>query len=161
MKYVKIVSLITALMFIIINVQSQNYLTQSEVISSGGGESTGANYSNFGVIGETFVANSVTGGNYNTSIGFLYSSDLGVGINEIGAINNLRVFPNPTRVEINIECDNSMPFKTELYNLFGEIVISRSFEPTINVSKLSNGLYFMKLLDKDGSLIYSEKIIKY
>ena len=162
MKAIKIIYFI-AIIFLSFTtlLHAQNYSTLAEVISSGGNTSTGGNYSNFGVIGETFVANSVTGGNYNTSIGFLYSSDIHVGFTEIGATKYCSIFPNPTSGKINIDNNTSTPIKTEIYNSFGEIVMSRSFETSINISMLSNGLYFMKLVDKNGMIIHSEKIIKY
>jgi hypothetical protein len=47
-------------------------LNQSVVLSSGGGFGAGDNYSNFAVLGETFVASPVAAATTSTSIGFIY-----------------------------------------------------------------------------------------
>ncbi|MBT4967547.1 MAG: hypothetical protein HOM80_00910, partial [Bacteroidetes bacterium] len=62
------------LIFIYLKVDICNaQINVSEVISSGGIESSNENYSNFGVLGETFVNNSVSNDYYETSMGFLNS----------------------------------------------------------------------------------------
>ncbi len=63
--------IIIFLLFLYINVKAQSYSTKVEVVSSGGIESSGGNYSNFGVLGETFTGFSVSGGNYSSSMGFI------------------------------------------------------------------------------------------
>ena len=54
------------------NQQAQTYTTQAEVLSSGGGESTDGTFSNFGVVGETFVNAGSIGGTLNSLEGFIY-----------------------------------------------------------------------------------------
>ena len=76
MKHIKICLIVVALVFFYKNTKAQTYITRAEVISTGGCESVGGNYSNFGIIGETFVDFSVSGDNYNTSIGFLNLLDI-------------------------------------------------------------------------------------
>ncbi|NQU34230.1 MAG: T9SS type A sorting domain-containing protein [Bacteroidetes bacterium] len=164
MKFIKIVSLITVLMCIIINVQAQNYLTQSEVISSGGGESTGANYSNFGVIGETFVDFPVIGGDYETSIGFLYvASGIPVNISELINDNPIKIFPNPTSKELFIEMQSRKDVNIIVFNSFGQSVYTtrvQSDNETIDISRLRTGIYFVEIKDLKGNVLLSEKIIK-
>ena len=55
MKYIKTYFIIIFLLFLHVDIKAQTYGTLVEVISSGGGESSGGNYSNFGVLGETFT----------------------------------------------------------------------------------------------------------
>ncbi len=50
------------------------YNNQAEVLSMGGGESTAGVYTNFGVVGEGVVNESVAGGSYVSDIGFIYKA---------------------------------------------------------------------------------------
>lgn len=161
MKYLKLITIIVALLFIVANIKAQNYSTLAEVLSSGGSESTGSNYTIFGVLGETFVDYPVVGGNYETSIGFLYHAE-GIPVNTpgISSDNTIRVFPNPTTEILNIEKYNSSIWKIEIYNILGNKVFECEYKNKINVSKLTNGLYFLRLIDDNGSIVHLEKIIK-
>ena len=166
------VSFLFILIFLFANIKAQTYSNLAEVLSSGGGESTGGNYSNFGVIGETFVDYSVTGGNYSTSIGFIYMDTLDFPDNVIEIFNNkiISIFPNPSDGIINIENKNLKADKIEIFNILGKKVFEsrdvETFHETslrlciIDISELSNGLYFLKVLDKDGEILKIEKIIK-
>jgi hypothetical protein len=151
-------------MCIIINVQAQNYFTQSEVISSGGGESTSWNYSNFGVIGETFVDFPVLGGDYETSIGFLYvASGIPVNISELFNDNSIKIFPNPTSKELFIEMQNREDVNISVFNIFGQSVFTsrvQSENGSIDISGLRTGIYFVEIKDLKGNVLLSEKIIK-
>ncbi len=165
MRYIKFIYLFI-LVLIFSNTRAQSYSTLAEVLSSGGGESTGGNYSNFGVTGETFVDYSVTGGNYNTSIGFIYiACDGPNNVQEIFNNHFIRVFPNPSDGIINIENKNLKADKIEIFNILGEKVYERIVETSrgmslLDISELSEGLYFLKILDKDGEILKIEKIIK-
>ena len=87
MKHIKIIIFVISLLFLFGNIQAQ-YINHTEVLSSGGGQSDGGNYSNFGVLGETFVGFPVTGENYITSIGFLfYASGIPLWIDELNSNN--------------------------------------------------------------------------
>ena len=160
MKFIKISFIVIALVFLFINIKAQNYSTLAEVLSSGGSESIGSNYSNFGVVGETFVNNSVTGGNYNNSIGFLYSSDIWVNISEIVIDKTIKIFPNPTNEILNIEKYNSSIREIAIYNILGNKVFESEYSNSINISNLTNGLYFLRIIENNGSVVHLEKIVK-
>ncbi len=65
--------LIVALSFLWVNqLIAQEHI--SKVISSGGGYSYGGNFSNFSVVGGEPVASNISGENYSSSIGFIYTS---------------------------------------------------------------------------------------
>ena len=163
MKHINILSLLF-LIALFGNSKAQTYSQPTEVISSGGGETTGGNYSNFAVLGETFVDFSISGGNYNTTIGFLYASDISTGIDET-ILNNedIRIFPNPTTNKLIIEMQNRTDVNISIFNAIGQNVYESNVETnnkTIDVTGLQTGIYFVKIKDLKGNILLSEKIIK-
>ncbi len=83
------------------------------------------------------------------------------GINELNlkSINSV-IFPNPSNsslsIKSNVEYDN-----INIINSIGQTVATIEDKPTIiSVSDLSNGIYFIHLLDKKGTLLKTEKFIK-
>ncbi|MCK4662154.1 MAG: T9SS type A sorting domain-containing protein [Bacteroidales bacterium] len=165
MKHIKFVIFIIFLVFLFTNIKAQ-YSNIAEVLSSGGGESTKGIYRNFGVIGETFVNSSVTEDNYNTSIGFLYASDIGTGINEVNFNNQfISIFPNPANEIINIEIKSQKikSFDAEMYDIQGKLVFMKQYKSNlinIDISDLSKGIYLLKLKDETGNIIKTKKIVK-
>ena len=165
MKHIKITIFIISLLFLFGNIQAQ-YSNIAEVFSSGGGESSGGIYSNFGVMGETYVNSSATGGNYNTSIGFLYASDTETGIDDLNFNNeDISIFPNPANKIINIEFKSQQikSYDAEIYNIQGKLIFMKQYKSNsinIDISDLSKGIYLLKLKDKTGSIIQTKKIVK-
>ena len=75
------------------------------------------------------------------------------GIDENDLDANIRLFPNPASNEITVTSD--IEFETiEIYNPLSQLVYSTKVNPTstlqLNVSDLSNGIYFVKI---DNSVI--------
>ncbi|MCK4662264.1 MAG: T9SS type A sorting domain-containing protein [Bacteroidales bacterium] len=166
MKYFKLIFIVISLMFLITNIKAQ-YNNIAEVLSSGGGETTGGIYSNFGVMGEAFVDFPVTGGNYITSIGFLfYASGIPILIDELNFNNqSISIFPNPTNEIINIEIKSQKIklFNAEIYNIQGKLIFMKQYKSNsinIDISDLSKGIYLLKLKDENGSIIKTKKIVK-
>jgi hypothetical protein len=68
------------------------------------------------------------------------------------------VFPNPVSDKLIIKT-NSQNFQIQLYNQLGQLLLSKQNESVLDVSHLSLGMYYVKiLLEKDN--IHSFKIIK-
>lgn len=95
-----------------------------------------------------------TGGYMNTPNffcldNFTTSDALAVGITEITTNeNNVSVYPNPASSQLNIISKNSIQF-IYIYNHLGELVFQS--EANLNdISALSNGIYFMKIIDNKG-----------
>jgi hypothetical protein len=158
MKNIKLFILVISLLCLLLNIQAQNYSNLAEVLSSGGGESVGSNYSNFGVVGETFVSYSVTGGNYNTSFGFLYASSIIIGIDEM-IFNNqfIRIFPNPSNDIIYIKTTETGLFvkNLEISDVIGKSVYKSVLNNSndlirISVTDFQPGIYFIKLHTNKG-----------
>ena len=101
----------------------------------------------------------------NTFALYQYSSALNctavVGIEENKlSINNISVFPNPTTTVLNI-IDKYHQFNNatmEIKNYLGQIILTTPFSSQINLSNLSEGMYFLTL--KDEFNFNTIKIIK-
>ncbi|MBO4646355.1 MAG: DUF2436 domain-containing protein [Bacteroidales bacterium] len=81
------------------------------------------------------------------------------GITEESTENTVRVFPNPATNMINVEAQG---FETyQLVNMLGQTVASNNLvngTAHINVSKLTNGVYFVRLIN--GTSVETVKIVK-
>ena len=65
-------------------------------------------------------------------------------------LNSINIYPNPANETINIT--NAEKSNISIYNLLGEVVLkakSSSANATINVSKLSEGTYIIKVIGKE------------
>ena len=67
--------------------------------------------------------------------------------------NNLNIFPNPSTDFIQIKGDLQNLESIEIYDINGKLTIQMSqlHMPTINISKLDNGLYVLRSIKKNGS----------
>jgi hypothetical protein len=79
-------------------------------------------------------------------------------------LNNVFVYPNPSRGIFNISLGNLQPTEIEVYDLMGkkvyakkEITIS-NFETKIDLSNVTQGIYFVKIIDNNQSTV--KRIIK-
>jgi len=95
--------------------------------------------------------------------GTLMAIGASVGIKESVMIGNVLVSPNPTNGFLNISF-GAIPSNTkiELYNSIGALVLTEAItnkNNTINVSDLSSGMYFMKVLEGD-KVIAVQKVVK-
>ncbi len=74
-----------------------------------------------------------------------------VGINET-FIPKFKVFPNPTKDNVNIEGTNSSLRNSFicLYDLYGNVLFSKTFCTEIDMSPYSSGIYFVSISDCSG-----------
>lgn len=88
-------------------------------------------------------------------------TDPASGVDEIRALN-IRVFPNPTTDELQIELpENESTAKIELIDVHGRVVLSvdGNFKTrTLDLTNLQNGVYFVQIECELGT--YSERIVK-
>ena len=89
----------------------------------------------------------------------------GVGVNEFRreSITNVQSYPNPAREKVNISfiSDEAANVKLKLYDLAGAVIKSRGTEIqggqshtfTLNVSRLTSGMYFFELNNGRGKVI--------
>jgi len=69
----------------------------------------------------------------------------------------ISVYPNPTADLININTKNNSNIEVEIFSATGTFLLA-SNSPSINISKLSEGIYTLKI--NTGEEIYYEKILK-
>ena len=79
-------------------------------------------------------------------------------------LNNVYVYPNPSKGIFNISLGNLQPTEIEVYDLTGkkvyekkEVTIS-NFETKIDLSNVTQGIYFVKIIDNNQSTV--KRIIK-
>jgi len=71
---------------------------------------------------------------------------------------NYKITPNPTKGNIHITSDKLIR-EVQIYNSFGILVLKTSKIESLNISNLSKGVYFIKLIFNDNTIV-SDKIIK-
>ena len=86
---------------------------------------------------------------------FDLSSVLGI---DDSSLLDFSVYPSPTSGILNIESETTIT-QIEIYNQFGQLVISNKDQNTIDISSVSQGIYFIKVKDING-IIGTYKIIK-
>jgi hypothetical protein len=95
--------------------------------------------------------------------GTLIAIGASVGIQENSFGSNVLISPNPTNGLLNISF-NTLPQNTkiELYNSIGALVLTKEMSNknnTINVSELSSGIYFMKVLE-GNNVVVVKKVVR-
>ena len=90
-------------------------------------------------------------------------------IEENTAYHKIAIYPNPSNNYINVNFQNPQFLKDnqaefQFYSMNGQLVYKTKCElnqldsQTINISELSNGVYFLKLIANDVTVV--EKFIK-
>ena len=78
----------------------------------------------------------------------------------------LSVFPNPAAELINIEISNALQLNAsfQLYNIVGEVVVSKKVTEGLNkvaISNLPNGVYFYSILSNQNILETKKIVIRH
>ncbi len=114
----------------------------------------------FIVAGSTQSNDGDVSGNHSTSTDDFWVVKLSfdVGIEKANAISQVNIFPNPVTNELRIQNAGLKIESVEMYNVFGKKVLEERFpKPIIDVSSLSNGIYFLCVKTKEKT--FSQKII--
>lgn len=94
--------------------------------------------------------------------GIIYkSTDIDLGINDLGNEQGLSIYPNPVNDKINISIDSTINTENlcfEIYSVSGEKLISHSNLEAIDVSGIPAGIYFLKV--KNETISRMKKFIK-
>jgi hypothetical protein len=75
------------------------------------------------------------------TIGACQAACTSTAINEEGS-SSLLIYPNPAENTLTIDGDYT---SANIYDLFGKLVLTTDYQNNINVSALSNGIYFIKV----------------
>ncbi len=90
----------------------------------------------------------------------IYAGIVGID-DEFANAKNISIYPNPVVNILNIKGENVN--SCNIYSIKGNLVKTTFFKNTnnqIDISNLPSGMYLLKLMDKNGNLLKSEKIIK-
>ncbi len=84
------------------------------------------------------------------------------GISSMDFKFNFKIYPNPTVNFINIKSDLNIDFQLSIFNSIGQKVFSQisNNNDIISLNSFNNGIYFVEIKDKNGTVLLSEKIIK-
>lgn len=78
-------------------------------------------------------------------------------INEFEIIE-FSVYPSPTTGILNIQSKTNI-VKIEVYNQLGQLILSNTNQNTIDISRVNQGVYFIKIMDEYG-IFGTQKVIK-
>ena len=92
-------------------------------------------------------------------VGINELSQLSAGIHEYNDFQLLSIFPNPSKTEINITTDLNY-HSLFIVNTIGQVMLKKEKSNTLSVEGLSNGVYFIQLLDKENKVLANKKFIK-
>ena len=111
-------------------------------------------------IENTPVTNGECGGNLtganSTMTGDVHTTVLGT--SDVIAKSKIQIFPNPVADIISVSGIEDAK-SVQIYNMTGQLVISEIFNKKINVSKLTPGVYLLRINTK-GSQIHEFKFVK-
>ena len=100
-----------------------------------------------------------TNGCLNTSNPFVATS---VGISKMGLENNIKIYPNPSTSELNIEADGTEKLFLQLFDIASKEAsepIEFTHSAHINTQDLHEGIYFLKITDENGTFVKTEKVM--
>ena len=82
---------------------------------------------------------------------------------EVANAELVSIYPNPVRNELKVNMGGyTEPVSVMVTDIFGRRVMNKTFAITsnINTNKLAAGIYFVSILDKNGTVIKKDKIVK-
>ena len=83
------------------------------------------------------------------------------GINQQTQEPNLSVYPNPAHDILYLQYTNSnQPKKISLLNLLGQVVTEYPYSNQINISRLPDAIYIMRVDDAAGNLLATARMVK-
>jgi len=94
----------------------------------------------------------------NACIGVSPVADTVLGVKTVLNSKTIAIMPNPTTGMINIS--GAGPVDIAIYNTVGQLVKQALNTDKISISELPAALYFIKLSDDGGEVIYQGKVIK-
>ena len=80
-----------------------------------------------------------------------------LGVNE-NALSDFSVYPNPTTGVLTVQSKTAI-VQIEIHSLLGQLVLSNTNQNTIDISSVSQGVYFIKVMDENGDF-GAQKVVK-
>lgn len=84
-------------------------------------------------------------------------------IQELPALASLMaIYPNPVQHQlfIDVKAQNYQDYSLAIHNALGQVVYVGDLETQISVRDLSQGIYFLKIIEKTSNQLYNYKFIK-
>jgi len=160
--------IITAIiLFILANMYLYSQTLQPEVLSSAGGSFNLAGYTFDWTIGEMLAETHSAQSNFLTE--GIHQTRLGIdAVDEDGLLITLSVFPNPTSGLANIRLNELIIGDAvfEVFNQMGQKLISKKMfinneTVLIDLSEYSPGLYHIRMVKGDATVVQNLSIIKF
>lgn len=99
---------------------------------------------------------------FNPQLSILSDSAMisGISVHE-KALNNIKIYPNPSKNSIHIELkDAALKIEEmQLFDMQGRMIFKMNFQEEISLTELNASIYFLQLISENG--ISRHKIIKY
>jgi hypothetical protein len=149
------------LLFVLVTTVS---LAQNNTVVSGG-QATGAGGSVSYSLGQIDYLNKANSTGYiNEGNQQPYEIFLSTAINESVLYSEITVFPSPTtdNLFLNVAMSDIKNMSYSINNVDGKLIFSQELyemKTSVNMNNLSNGVYFIKVLDKN-KIVRTFKIIK-
>jgi len=83
--------------------------------------------------------------------------------NQTNLINDVNIFPNPVEKNIFINLNTEGLYYVDIFNILGIKIHSEQIgkmENIVNLSKLTPGVYFIKINSLENNIYFIKKIIK-
>jgi len=103
----------------------------------------------------------------NGAVPITYTNDIWEKLNTImcgvisveeDVVQKLKLYPNPSSNEINLQITCTAKAVIQIINVLGEVVIDEIFSSRVDVSSLSTGIYIVRV--NEGGRIFQEKFLK-
>ncbi len=126
---------------------------------SSSGKITGATSSSIAASVSDYYWVVVTDGNGCKGSSLIYLYDVNqVNVKNVINSNGVLIYPNPTTGIINIE--TSVKVRAEISDVEGRVQMVQTNKSEIDISSLSNGLYFISVFDENGNKLTVQKLLK-
>ena len=108
-----------------------------------------------------FIDTSLDSSVFLKASSFNFGAELGINNDDL---SNLNIYPNPSTGFINLKSNNfSETVEISIYNIQGQLVISEEKSSTneiiqVDISKLTTGMYFVKITSEENSVV--KRIVK-
>ncbi len=124
---------------------------------------TGGSFAISPTVTTTYTVTGTSAAGCVGSTAFTQSVSTCTGINNLASISsaNMMLYPNPTNGVLTIKSD-LINGTIEFVNALGQTVVSENITretQTINISSLTNGIYFVKLIE-NGKVVDVKKVVK-
>ncbi|HBF20084.1 MAG TPA: hypothetical protein DDW81_08295 [Cryomorphaceae bacterium] len=84
-------------------------------------------------------------------------------VEEVVSVARVEVYPNPASEWFKVTSAGHTNMSADIYDLNGRVILSSNSsngeELEVNVSGLTNGIYLMRILDRDGNVLSTQKVI--